>query len=910
MSVAIFKGKLVKFLAKAGILVPTRTELERPDTPAAGEMAFNTDSNALEVYTGSNWAGVESSVTETLLPQGDPFSSVSFLDTSFRRLTGSGVYATDASSSIYVANVGAAINNDDLSNLNAFYIDSNTGALQNLKLCFDDQVDASYIVGTSAYFAGKFTSFNGQYAPGIAKVSLITGLLDTTFVSGVGTGFDNTQYELSIAYDDISNNLIIAGYFTSWNGSSVNSIIAINRNSGALDATFMSNVGSGFNNRVDAMTYSEGAIYCAGIFTSFNGTTRNKLVKLQFDGQLIASFDPGTGYNGTVYGLKVGGQYGGVYVFGSNLSSYNGTSVSKVFRLNSSTAALDTSFSPSVNFDVYDVQPIGADVFIGGTFTTVNGVSKPYIAKLDGANATLDPAFPNGTGFNTYVQKLSEHPQLSNQIIAAGTFTLYNGSNFGGIVSLNTSTGIPLSGFNAPIGFKNEPLRKYLNINYSGSDSNILVTGQLHDYDNINNWTTGRICKLNPNGTIDTSFNPDISWAVTTLELDGLGSLYIGGYFDTVNGVYRDKLAKISAIDGSLDTNFVVGTGPSSAPLILKVDTVNNALYLGGFFTDYNGTTSNRIAKVDASTGALDLGFSSIGGANEAVRSIVIDSNQDIYLGGDFNTYGPDFCPKVVKIDKTGARILEFTTNVSYPSANVYSMALDASGNLFIGGSFSTYGGVSAPYVAKLDATTAALDTGFYSLGTISGSVNGLAFDQSSNSLYVGGSFTSYGGVSVLRLAKLNASTGELDTSFNSGSGFPVTISSLKLTDYGLIVEPYSSTPVFYNNQYLSLIYVDKQTSSPITAFYETFVNYTLQQSNNYTTFLVNTADASVITIPAGLPTGFKFKVVQLGSGSISILGAGSVVINNSGGITSTSVQYESLEVTSYAADTYLLTIR
>lgn len=64
MSVAIFKGKLVKFLAKAGILVPTRTELERPDTPAAGEMAFNTDSNVLEVYTGSNWANsVKSDLT-------------------------------------------------------------------------------------------------------------------------------------------------------------------------------------------------------------------------------------------------------------------------------------------------------------------------------------------------------------------------------------------------------------------------------------------------------------------------------------------------------------------------------------------------------------------------------------------------------------------------------------------------------------------------------------------------------------------------------------------------------------------------------------------------------------------------------------------------------------------------------
>lgn len=54
-NVAIFKGKLVKFLAKAGILVPARGDIDRSGTPTAGEMAFNTTANKLEVYDGTAW---------------------------------------------------------------------------------------------------------------------------------------------------------------------------------------------------------------------------------------------------------------------------------------------------------------------------------------------------------------------------------------------------------------------------------------------------------------------------------------------------------------------------------------------------------------------------------------------------------------------------------------------------------------------------------------------------------------------------------------------------------------------------------------------------------------------------------------------------------------------------------------
>lgn len=70
-SPAIFKGKVVKFLAKAGILIPQRAQTDRSVTPENGEMGYNTTTNKIEVYENSVW------VNFATAPQGQ---SASFAD--------------------------------------------------------------------------------------------------------------------------------------------------------------------------------------------------------------------------------------------------------------------------------------------------------------------------------------------------------------------------------------------------------------------------------------------------------------------------------------------------------------------------------------------------------------------------------------------------------------------------------------------------------------------------------------------------------------------------------------------------------------------------------------------------------------------------------------------------------------
>lgn len=57
-NVAVFKGKVVKFLAKAGILLPQREQSERSTSPENGELAYNSTFNKVEVYENSEWRQV------------------------------------------------------------------------------------------------------------------------------------------------------------------------------------------------------------------------------------------------------------------------------------------------------------------------------------------------------------------------------------------------------------------------------------------------------------------------------------------------------------------------------------------------------------------------------------------------------------------------------------------------------------------------------------------------------------------------------------------------------------------------------------------------------------------------------------------------------------------------------------
>ncbi|MGC8744193.1 MAG: Calx-beta domain-containing protein, partial [Verrucomicrobiia bacterium] len=99
------------------------------------------------------------------------------------------------------------------------------------------------------------------------------------------------------------NKTVIGGDFTAVNTTPRNRIARFNAD-GSLDLSF--NPGLGANDSIYALWVLDNEqIIVAGNFTSFNRYTRNRIARLNPDGSVDDTFDPGLGPNATVYAVAV-----------------------------------------------------------------------------------------------------------------------------------------------------------------------------------------------------------------------------------------------------------------------------------------------------------------------------------------------------------------------------------------------------------------------------------------------------------------------------------------------------------------------------------------------------------------------------------------------------------------------------
>jgi PKD repeat protein len=109
-------------------------------------------------------------------------------------------------------------------------------------------------------------------------------------------------------------------------------------------------------------------------------------------------------------------------------------------------------------------------------------------------------------------------------------------------------------------------------------------------------------------GQVDTTFRPTFDGNVNTVEASPDGTkLFIGGTFNTVNGVTRRKVASINLTTGAPVSGFAF-TSTTNNPVTALAAT-NSTLYVGGRFTRINGAYRTGLAAVNSTTGAIDTGF-------------------------------------------------------------------------------------------------------------------------------------------------------------------------------------------------------------------------------------------------------------------------------------------------------------
>ncbi|MEZ5429247.1 MAG: hypothetical protein R2747_23570 [Pyrinomonadaceae bacterium] len=176
--------------------------------------------------------------------------------------------------------------------------------------------------------------------------------------------------------------ILIGGSFASIDGNPANFIARLKAD-GSLDTTF--NIGSGFNSTVlDIIVQPDGKILVGGAFTSFNGTPRNRIARLNPDGSLDAGFDPGTGADSTVYKLAL--EASGKVVLGGNFSALNGVGRNRIARLDPN-GSLDAGFASGLDNDPANtvralLLQTDGKLVLGGHFNSYDGAPRDSLARL------------------------------------------------------------------------------------------------------------------------------------------------------------------------------------------------------------------------------------------------------------------------------------------------------------------------------------------------------------------------------------------------------------------------------------------------------------------------------------------------------------------------------------------------
>jgi len=178
---------------------------------------------------------------------------------------------------------------------------------------------------------------------------------------------------------------------------------------GSNDATFDPGLGFNANSWFDVMTLQpDGKVVVGGRFTSYGGVARKNIVRVNPDGSIDPTFDPGSGIEAPIGDpevLALALLPGGHLIIGGRFHSYNGVARAHIVRVDPA-GAIDMSFDPGSGFTndpffgtvhALQLQPDGK-VVAGGYFTSFNSIGRNRMARLLGGCVVGTPCDDGDAG--------------------------------------------------------------------------------------------------------------------------------------------------------------------------------------------------------------------------------------------------------------------------------------------------------------------------------------------------------------------------------------------------------------------------------------------------------------------------------------------------------------------------------
>jgi uncharacterized delta-60 repeat protein len=610
--------------------------------------------------------------------------------------------------------------------------------------------------------AGSFNGINGEQRGYLARLNP-NGSIDGTFNPG-GEGPSGAILALARQPD---GKILIGGSAAFYNGMLRGLITRLNAD-GTPDASFISG-SSNANSTVETIAVqSDGKILIGGFFTSFNGTPRNRIARLNADGSLDTTFDPGSGFNNPVFSIVP--QPDGKILVGGAFRQYNGAPANGIVRLNND-GSLDATFNPSgiganTGVETIVLQPNGR-ILVGGFFSSFNGTATPLGLVRLNSSGTIETAFTLG-GLTGTITAIAILP--NNSFLAGGIFN--NGTE--------TSRGI--ASFEFPLG---------TSFGASSANGDILSIAVLPDgkflvggsFTQYNGEQRRRLVRLNAGGNIDSSFSVSVNTAgiVSRIAVQPDSKIIAAGDFQLANGTPRSRIARLNA-DGSLDTTFNTGAGANASIIALALQP-DGKIVIGGFFTAYNNVPRNRIARLNVD-GSLDETFNPARGFT--TNDIVLQPDGKILLAGASSAAVNSYQTSIVRLNPNGSLDSSFVADRITGTAR--AVRLQPDGKILLGGvigvlSATTPGQATLAMIIRLNQD-GAVDSTFNNT-LIGGTVEAIAVLPDGRILLAGTYFdTTNRFRGVLRLLP----NGSVDQSFDASATATGTIRALLVQPDGKIL--------------------------------------------------------------------------------------------------------------------------
>jgi hypothetical protein len=297
-------------------------------------------------------------------------------------------------------------------------------------------------------------------------------------------------------------------------------------------------------------------------------------------------------------------------------------------------------------------------------------------------------------------------------------------------------------------------------------------------------------------GRVDDSFQPGLGAdaPVRALAVQQDGKILVGGDFSTFDGLVLPRLARLHA-DGFVDRSFNPGRGLDGSVWAVA-EVADGRVMAGGSFTNVDDVELPFLARLEPD-GTRATDFAVRPDAAVRVFAMAAGSTGEVYVGGDFTTINGAPCPAVARLSRSG--VWDATFRASGGEARSVRALAVTGGGVLVGGVFDNWDGSGAKNLVRL-GSEGAVDRGFPVGLAPNGPVHTLVLAPD-GSVYLGGEFSAIGGFTRAGVARLLEGGLAVDSAFDPGSGANGTVLGAGLTGGDRVMvggrfEQFGETPV------------------------------------------------------------------------------------------------------------------